>query len=139
MKWAALVSRVLVGLMFVVFGLNGLLPQPFIELPKPPEPALTFIGLLVTSGYLKVVKLLEVFGGALLLSGRLVPLGVTVLSPIALNILLYELFLLGQPGPGFLLVPLLAFLVWAYRPYFAPLFTVDAATGRPSGLGEPGA
>ena len=126
MSWAAVVVRTLVGLMFLVFGLNGLLPKPFVEMPPLPDPAGAFIGLLVTTGYLKAVKALEVLGGVLLLSGRAAPLGVVILTPIAVNILLYEVYLLGAPGVGGVLTAMLVFLVWAYRRYFGPVFTLNA-------------
>jgi uncharacterized membrane protein YphA (DoxX/SURF4 family) len=127
MKWAVVGVRTFVGLVFVVFGLNGFFR--FIDLPVPPEPAYSFIGLLIRSNYLYAVKVLEVVGGLMLLSGRLVPLGVTLLMPVAVNILFYELFLLNQPGPGYLLVPMLAILVYGYRSHFAPVFDVRAKIG----------
>ena len=76
-----------------------------------------------------VIKVLEVAGGALLLSGRFVPLGITLLTPVAVNIFLFEIFLLHGPGPGHVFVPLLAFLVYAYRSHFAPVFAVKAKIG----------
>ncbi|MDB5312937.1 MAG: uncharacterized protein JWO38_7139 [Gemmataceae bacterium] len=127
MKWPVIAVRTFVGLIFVVFGLNMFLR--FIDLPLPPEPAYTFIGLLISSKYLYAVKALEIIGGVMLLSGRLVPLGVTMLTPIGVNILFYEVYLLNQPGPGHVLVPLLAFLVYGYRSHFAPVFAVNAKIG----------
>ena len=47
---------------------------------------------------MNVVKVLELVGGALVLSGRLVPLGLVILTPVAVNILLFEIFLVGHPG-----------------------------------------
>jgi uncharacterized membrane protein YphA (DoxX/SURF4 family) len=131
MFWVVLVARVLVGGMFLVFGLNGLLPSPFVEVPPPPtEAAKAFMKTMyLESNYLRAVKVLEVVGGLLVLSGRFVPLGVVILTPIAVNILFYELFLLGQPGPGYLLVPLCFFLVWAYRSHFAGVFAFKPSIG----------
>jgi hypothetical protein len=125
MKWAVIVVRSLVGLGFTFSGLTWFLP--IMELPPPPEGAAgTFGKLLMDTGYMNAVKTLELVGGLMLLSGRLAPLGITLLMPVAVNILLFELFLLKQPGPGVVLVPLLAFLVWGYRRYFAPVFTTRA-------------
>jgi uncharacterized membrane protein YphA (DoxX/SURF4 family) len=132
MNWAVVAARILVGLMFVVFGLNGLLPTPFVPIPPPPEGTLArpfLLEALIPSGYLKAVKVLEVAGGVLLLAGRLPLVGLLILTPISLNILFYELFLLNAPGPGYVLVPLCLFLVWAYRSHVAPLFTVKPAVG----------
>ena len=129
MKWAVLVARVLVGLMFTVFGLNFFLK--FATIPPPPtDTAMTYlVGIMIPSGYLAAVKVLEIVGGILLLSGRMAPLGITILTPIALNILFYELFLLKAPGPGYLLFPLCAFLVYGYRAHFASVFTTSAKVG----------
>lgn len=126
MKWVVIVVRTLVGLGFAITGLDGFLH--FIKAP-PPEfraPAMTFVGVLGDSEYIYVVKALELAGGLMLLSGRMAPLGITLLMPVAVNILLFELILVRQPGPGCVLVPMLAFLIWGYRRYFAPVFTTSA-------------
>ena len=129
MFWAVLVARVLVGLPFLVFGLDffiKVLPMPA---PQFPESATKFIGVLGASGYLTAVKVLEVTGGALVLSGRLVPLGLVMLTPVAVNIALFEIFLVGQPGLGVALTGLCIFLVWAYRSHFAGVFAVKPKIG----------
>jgi hypothetical protein len=125
MKWVVIVVRTLVGLGFTITGLDGFLH--FIPMEPPPAgPATEFGGLLVSSHYMYAVKACELAGGLMLLSGRMAPLGITLLMPVAVNILLFEVFLLKAPGPGVVLVPLLAFLVWGYRRYFAPVFTTSA-------------
>ena len=74
MKTATLIARILLGLMFVVFGLNGFLH--FIPMPPPPKgPAGEFAGALFSTGYLNVVMALQLVGGLLVLSGRFLPLG----------------------------------------------------------------
>ena len=130
MFWVVLVARVLVGLPFVVFGLNHFLN--FLTMSPPPElpeNAMKFGGVLAASGYLNVVKVLEVVGGALVLSGRLVPLGLVILTPVAVNIALFDIFLMKQPGLGLALAALCFFLVWAYRSHFAPVFAVKPRIG----------
>jgi hypothetical protein len=129
MSWAVLVARVLVGFPFLVFGLDFFLN--FIPKPQPdmPERAMQFAGILMTSGYMAVVKVLEVVGGALVLSGRLVPLGLVLVTPVAVNIALFDLCLVGKPGLGVVLTALCAFLVWAYRSHFASVFAVKAKVG----------
>lgn len=131
MFWAALMARVLLGGMFLVFGINALLPEMPIKVPPPEsETAKAYMKLMfIDSNYLKAVKVLEVIGGALVLSGRLVPLGLVILTPIALNILFYEIFFVGQGGPGVALVALCAALIWTYRSHFAPLFAVKPKIG----------
>ncbi|MES2571638.1 MAG: DoxX family membrane protein [Verrucomicrobiota bacterium] len=91
MKTAALIARLLLGLIFVVFGLNAFFH--FIPIPPPQGQAGAFMGALFGSGYLYVVKVIEVAGGLLLLGGRFVPLGLTLVGPVVVNIMLYDLFL----------------------------------------------
>ena len=129
MSWAVLVARVLVGLVFLVFGLNFFLE--LLPMPKPsfPENATNFIGALAASNYLAAVKVLEVVGGALVLSGRFTPLGLVILTPIAVNIALFEVLLVGQPGLGIALAGLCFFLVWGYRSHFAGVFAAKSRIG----------
>ena len=88
----------------------------------PPD-ALAYISLLIGAGIMTVVKVLEVVGGALLLVGKFVPLGLAILMPIIVNILLYELFLLHKPGIAVVMTLLGLFLIYSYRSTFAPFFT----------------
>jgi putative oxidoreductase len=130
MKWAALIARVLVGLPFLVLGLDHFVK--FLTMPSPPElpeNAMKFISALGSTGYLDVVKLLEVVGGALVLSGRMTPLGLVLATPVAVNIALFDVFLARQPGLGVVLVALCLFLVWAYRSHFAAVFSTNAKIG----------
>jgi hypothetical protein len=129
MFWAVAMARVVLALPFVVFGLNHFLhvmPMPSQMLP---EPAMQFAAAMATTGYLNVVKVLEVVGGALVLSGRLVPLGLTILTPIAVNILLFEVCLVGSIGPGVALTALCAALIWAYRSHFTAVFDLNPRIG----------
>ena len=124
MKIAILVARILLGLMFFVFGLNGILH--FLHMPPPTGDAGTFLGIMAAHNYLAVVALLQVIGGLLLLVGRYVPLGLTILAPIVVNILLFH-FLLEPSGVilGLIAAVLELFLIWAYRLSFRGL--LDAA------------
>lgn len=129
MFWAVLVARVVLGLPFLVIGLNHFLH--FMPMPEQtlPENAAKYAGALAASGYLNAVKVLEIVGGALVLSGRLVPLGLTILTPIAVNIILFEIFMLGAGGPGVAFTTLCVALVWAYRAHFASVFAVKPKIG----------
>ena len=120
MKIATVIARVLLGLMFVVFGSNGFLH--FLPMPPMPGHAGEFIGAMYATGYLKVIAALQVVGGALLLLGRWVPLGLTLLGPIIVNILLFHVFLAreGLPMAGVVCV-LALFLAASYRSAFAGL------------------
>ena len=122
MKIATIIVRVLLGLMFVVFGLNIFLH--FIPMPQTPPPPLAgdFSKALFMSHYLYVVGALQVIGGALLLIGRYVPLGLTLLGPVIVNIMLFHIFLDPSGLPIAIVVSALAlFLLWRYRTNFAGL------------------
>src|SRR5262249_29679996 len=129
MYWAVLGARLLVGLPFVVFGLNHFLNFMTVPTPELSENAAKFITALFASHYLDVVKVLEVLGGALVLSGRLTPLGLVLVTPVAVNIALFDVILVGQPGLGVILTALCFFLVWAYRSHFAGVFATDGKIG----------
>ena len=125
MKIAILIARILLGLMFFVFGLNSILGN-FMHLPMPTGDAGTFMTVLYSTRYMTFVALLQVIGGLLLLVGRYVPLGLVLLAPIIVNILLFH-FLIDKGGaaPGIICLLLEIFLIWAYRLSFRGLF--DAA------------
>ena len=125
MKQAILVARILLGLMFFVFGLNGILH--FIHAEMPPGDAGLFAGIMASHGYMAVVAVLQMIGGLLLLVGRYVPLGLTILAPIIVNILLFHILLTGGANiaPGVAVTVLELFLIWAYRLSFRGL--LDAA------------
>lgn len=129
MKWLVLLARVLVGLPFFVLGLDHFLKVLTMPKPEFPDLATGYISALGSTHYMTVVKALEVIGGALVLSGRAVPLGLVLVTPVAVNIALFDLFLIGQPGLGVILTLLCFFLVWAYRSHFAGVFTWNAKIG----------
>jgi putative oxidoreductase len=125
MKTATLVVRILLGLIMLVFGLNNILG--FLHMPMPTGDAGTFLMLLVAHKYMTFVAVLQIIGGLLLLVGRFVPLGLTILGPIIVNILLFHLLMDPSGIPlALVAVVLELFLLWAYRLSFAGLFTADA-------------
>jgi uncharacterized membrane protein YphA (DoxX/SURF4 family) len=86
MKTASTVARYLLGVIFLIFGLNGFLN--FIHQPPPSNPlAIQFFVAVSASHYMAVVYLAQVIGGVLLLAGRFVPLGLAILAPVLVNIL----------------------------------------------------
>ena len=122
MRIVTLIARILLGLIFVVFGLNGFLN--FLSMgPMPSGLAGQFVGALAQSHYFWVVAALQIAGGALLLVNRFVPLALVLLGPVIVNILLYHLFL-NLTGIGLaIVVTILWFIVfYAYRQYFSGIF-----------------
>jgi len=122
MKYAIIIVRVLLGLLFVVFGSNAFLH--FIPMqPLPQGHAGAFIGALMNTGYLYVVATLQVLGGLCLLSGRLAPLGLTLLGPVIFTILCFHIFFDQNGLPLAIVISILALvLLWAYREKFPAIF-----------------
>jgi putative oxidoreductase len=127
MKIVTLIARVLLGLMFLVFGLNGFLH--FIPMGPPPTGlASQYMGALAASHYLVFVFALQVVSGVLFLVGRYLPLALTLIGPVIVNILLFHALM--EPSgivPG--LVATLLWIVVAYsvRSAFAGIFQKAAA------------
>jgi putative oxidoreductase len=122
MKYAIHIVRILLGLVFVVFGSNAFLH--FIPVPPMHGDAGAFMGALIHSGYVYVIGGLQVAGGLCLLIGsRLVPLGLILLGPVIVNIMLYHIFLdpTGLPIAG-VISALALFLLWIYRYKFPAIF-----------------
>jgi uncharacterized membrane protein YphA (DoxX/SURF4 family) len=113
MKKVSLIARYLLGLIFVVFSLNFWLH--FIPMPEmdPDSPASKFMGAMYGSGFLTAVKVLELVGGILLLSGRYINLGLALLGPIVVNIVFYHVFLTRGDYPMAIVLGVLSLLVLA--------------------------
>ena len=126
MKHAPNIAGGLLGLLFVVFGLNFFLkfiPMP----PGPPEgsPPALFMAALFPNGYLAFVKLLEILGGILVAIPKTRNIGLLVLGPVIVNILAFHIFLLkgaALADPVVILITLLPlYLLWTARKSFAAL------------------
>ena len=121
MKIAALIARILLGLVFVVFGLNGFLH--FLNGPLPSGLAGQFLSALFASHYVLLVSAVQVVGGALLLVNRYVPLALTLLGPVIVNILAYHLLMNRQGLVMAILVAIFwCILAYRHRQYFSGLF-----------------
>lgn len=118
-------ARIFLGLIFFVFGLNGFLH--FLPNPPLPDAAGAFMGALAKTGYMfPLIKGTEVLAGLLLLSGRLVPLGLLLLAPVIVNIVAFH-FVLAPPNPvTFLVLALPLYLAWVYRNNFKGVLEVNA-------------
>jgi hypothetical protein len=125
MKIAVLIARVLLGLMFVFFGLNGFLNF----LPAPPLTGVpgAFLGALITSHYVFLVCAVQLLAGLMLLLNQFLPLGLALLAPVIANIVAYHLTMQRSAAQLAILATILwAFLAWKFRAYFAPLATRNA-------------
>ena len=121
MKIAALIARILLGLLFLVFGLNGFLH--FIPTPPPSGLAGQYMGALFISHYLVFVFAVQVIGGALLLANRFVPLALILLGPILVNILLFHSLMAPEGLPMALFATALwAIVFYSVRSAFAGVF-----------------
>ncbi|GAC1414452.1 MAG: hypothetical protein NVSMB62_00350 [Acidobacteriaceae bacterium] len=122
MKLAVIIARVLLGLLFFVFGLNAFFH--FIPMQPIPGDAGTFVNIMYAHGWLTFLGILYALAGALLLTGRYVPVGLVILGPILVNILLFHITLAPSGiAPGLVATLLELFLIWAYWPAFRPIFT----------------
>jgi uncharacterized membrane protein YphA (DoxX/SURF4 family) len=125
-----LVARILLGLIFFVFGLNFFLH--FIPTPPMTGPGGAFAGAMFATGYLFVlVKITEVVCGALLLAGRFVPLALALLAPVVVNIVCFHAFL----APSGIALPLVVlvlelFLAWSYRDVYRPMLAARTAPAK---------
>jgi putative oxidoreductase len=125
MKIAVLVARILLGLIFVFFGVNGYLN--FLHAPMPPGQAGQYIGVMSGSFYMYFVSLVQLLGGVLLLSGQFIPLALVLLGPVLVNILLFHISF--QPAglpPGVLSTILWFIIFFGYRRAFAGIFAQKA-------------
>jgi putative oxidoreductase len=121
MKIVTTIVRILLGLVFVVFGANGFFH--FLPMPPPPQGVVgEFLHAFLTSGYVYAVAGCQVVGGALLLVGYFVPLGLTILGPVIVNIVLFHLLLASEGLPLAIVIGLLfLFLLWRYWGAFAAI------------------
>ena len=99
-----MIPRALLGLIFVIFGLNGFLQ--FIPMPPLPDSAGAFLGALAATGYMfPLIKVTEILCGLSFLTGKFSALGLVILAPISINILMFHAIL--TPGIANLVFPVI--------------------------------
>lgn len=127
MKTVSLLARLLLGLVFLVFGLNGFLN--FIPMPPPTGVAGQYMGALYVSHFLVAVFVLQLVGGGLLLANRFVPIALVLLGPVVANILLFHA-LMAPSGIALAVVVTALWLTvfWSVRRAFAGIFAVRVAS-----------
>ncbi len=121
MKILFTICRILLGVIFTVFGLNGFLH--FLPMQLPPGLAGQFLGALSQSGYIAIVFALQLICGLLLLANQFVPLAVTILGAVLVNILLFH----ATMAPAGLPLAVFTLLIWlvvffGIRQYFYGIF-----------------
>ena len=122
MKIASIIARYLLGLMFLVFGLNDFLH--FIPVKEMPTGAAgQFAQILNSTHYMDVVASIMVLSAILFIVNRYVPLALTLLGPVLVNILLFHILLMpaGIQAGAFATL-LWALVAWRNRSAFAGLF-----------------
>jgi uncharacterized membrane protein YphA (DoxX/SURF4 family) len=128
-RWTTATIRILLGLMFLIFGLNGFLN--FIKPDQPPPPEImNVIGALMKAGYMTVVSGAEVLIAVMLLTNRFVPLALAMLAPIVVGILTFHVAM--QPatiGPGIVVAAMELYLAWAYRGAFRSMLRAKTTPG----------
>ena len=126
MKIAVVIARILLGLVFLVFGLNNFIH--FIPMQPMPGDAGAFAMILFAHGWFLFHGILYVVAGVLLLVGWYVPVALVILGPILVNILLFHLTLVPAGIlPGAVCALLELFLIYAYWPAFRGIFTAKMA------------
>jgi len=125
MRIITVIARLLLGVIFFVFGLNGFLG--FIPMPPLEGAAGAFIGALASSHYLYLVAGVQLIAGVLLLINRFVPLALAMLAPMIANILAYHATMQPSGFPLAIFTTLLwVIVVWRYRAHFTSLFVHKA-------------
>ena len=121
MKIASLIARILLGALFVFGGANHLFNFVPAQ-PLPPGPAGQFLAGMIGTGYLTFIGVMEVVGGLLIIIQQFVPLGLTILGPIVVNILVVEALIMPKAIPIALAMIILWVLgAWPYRHVFFPV------------------
>ncbi len=130
MKIAATIARYLLALVFIVFGLNGFLhfiPQP----PPSSELVKQYFTVMSASHYLVFVFALQLIAGVLFLFRRTVPLALTIIGPVIVNILLFHALM--DPGgivPGLVVTALWFVVFWQFRTAFFGILFPDTQSDR---------
>jgi hypothetical protein len=131
MRYLTIIARTLMGLGFLVFGLNGFfhfIPQPKDAMPPG---AMDFFGALVKTGYMiPLIFATQTLAGALLLVNCFVPLALALIAPVIVNIILFHVYLAPTSyAPAIIVVALELYLAWAYRKSFLPMLAMRAKPG----------
>jgi hypothetical protein len=128
MKIASTIARYLLGIAFTVFGLNGFLQ--FLPMQPMPDLAMQFFKVLMASHYTVPIFLIQIVSGLLFLSNQYVPVALTLIGPVIVNILLFHI-LMAPSGivPGVIVAICWFFVFYSVRSAFAGIFQRKVQTG----------
>ena len=125
MKIATIIARVLLGIIFFVFGLNKFLNFiPPLEYDEGTTAFLYFTGLFGAKYFLPLIAITEIAVGIALLTNRFTALALLILAPVTVNIFLFHISLDPANGaPGYLVFLLNVFLLFVHKEKYAPLLS----------------
>jgi putative oxidoreductase len=125
MKILTLIARILIGLVFLIFGLDKFFH--FTHAAMPPGVAGQFAEILFSTHYLSIIGAIETVTGLLFLLNRYVPLALTLVGPVIVNILIFGSLMQPSGLPPGIVVTILWFILFYYhRKAFAGIFTQNA-------------
>jgi putative oxidoreductase len=127
MKLLVFAARIMLGLLFMVFGMNHVMNNGLLHLPMMTGDGGAMMGMMFVHKWLVVYGAIEVAAGMMLFLGRFVPLALTLLAGIILNITLFHVTL-ALPGLKMAIFLILGelILVYAYRNSFSGIFAGKA-------------
>jgi uncharacterized membrane protein YphA (DoxX/SURF4 family) len=126
-RYLTTAARILMGLVFLVFGLNGFLnfiPQP----PSLPDKVAAFLGALRETAYmLPLIFGTQLLVGVMLLVNLYVPIVLVVIAPVIVHIIAFHIFL-NPSGivPGLIVLALEIYLVYSYRSAYRGMLAIRA-------------
>jgi putative oxidoreductase len=131
MRIAVLAARILLGLIFCLFGSNGFFS--FLPAQLPPGVAGQFLASLLASHYVYLIAATQLLSGILLLTNRYVVLALALLAPVIANIVMYHITMQAAMAQLAILATLLwIFLFWQYRAYLSCLWIRKADLEKPT-------
>jgi hypothetical protein len=119
MKFIKHVPAAILAFLFLFGGINFFFPLA--PMPTMTGNQLAFFNLFGPTGYMAVIKVLEIIGGVLIIMPTKRALATLILAPISVNILLFEICLANTPGIGILLIALISLVIYQEKQKFMAL------------------
>lgn len=124
MKYLNQILATVFSLPFLIFGANYFLN--FIPMPAPTGDVATYMGVMYSTKYLLVVKILELLLSGMILLNIKRAFAIVLITPIVVNILLFELLIAQQPGIGILMILLNLLLLYRHKANYLPILDANA-------------